>query len=444
MLSLDNFNSYSDFVGYIETVADNYRGGASREELAKRPTIETLLNGANAKAVSRFLDSAHRKHNGIFFTGETLADKVAQRIKTELMAGKTVYDPACGSGDLLLACAKHLPLQNTLAKTLQRWSQLLRGTDLFEDFIRSARSRLMLAAFYRSGFPQQGQRAKRPERFTQLQARDFFATNGLVARAQCIVTNPPYGAIDLSGQVSWKTGKGQLAALFIDRIIQQAKDKTRIVAILPDVLRSGSGYQRWRRMVNQQTSSLSIELCGRFDGEADVDVFILDCVVDKQGRHTASDSFESLAEVGSKLEDYFSVAVGPVVPHRATHQGPWVRFADARNTPLWQVSTPDKSLRFNGTVFTPPFVVVRRTSSPSDKTRLNAAIIQGDKPVAVENHLIVIQPRDRTLRLCRQLLQWVQTPQANHWVNQRIRCRHLTVGAIRQLPWPQGREPSDD
>ena len=443
MLSLDNFDSYSDFVGFIETVADSYRGGSSQEELAKRPTIETLLNGANAKAVSHFLDSAHRKHNGIFFTGEALANKVAQRIKPEIMAGKSIYDPACGSGDLLLACTQYLPIQTTLAKTLKQWSQVLLGTDLFEDFIRSAKSRLLLAAIYRSGFPYHRSQVNSPERFEQLQTRDFFAATSLLDRAECIVTNPPYGHIDLTDQVAWKKGKGQLAALFIDRIIQHTKNKTRVVAILPDVLRSGSGYKKWRRMVNQHASSLSVELCGRFDSEADVDVFILDFVVTKNNCDDSKDSFEQLAEASTTLQDYFSVAVGPVVPHRATHQGPWVRYADTRNTALWQASSPEKSIRFKGTLFSPPFVVVRRTSSPNDKIRLNAAIIQGDKPVAVENHLIVIKPLDNNLRGCRQFLQFAQSNLANNWVNQRIRCRHLTVGTIRHLPWPQSMEPDN-
>lgn len=52
----------------------------------------------------------------------------------------------------------------------------------------------------------------------------------------------------------------------------------------------------------------------------------------------------------------------------------------------------------------------------------------------VENHLIIIQPIDGQLQTCRKLLKKLKSNSVQEWINQRIRCRHLTVPAIRDIP----------
>ena len=91
--------------------------------------------------------------------------------------------------------------------------------------------------------------------------------------------------------------------------------------------------------------------------------------------------------------------------------------------------------RFEGRVFSPPFVVVRRTSRPGDKHRALGTIINNARPVAVENHLLVLLPKDGTVKACRELLRVLRKPQTTQWLDQYIRCRHLTVSALADLPW---------
>ena len=80
-------------------------------------------------------------------------------------------------------------------------------------------------------------------------------------------------------------------------------------------------------------------------------------------------------------------------------------------------------------------MVIRRTSRPGHPFRAAATIILGKAPVAVENHLIVCEPRDRLAETCRALMLQLHTQQVNDFLDQRIRCRHLTVGAVAEIPF---------
>jgi hypothetical protein len=90
---------------------------------------------------------------------------------------------------------------------------------------------------------------------------------------------------------------------------------------------------------------------------------------------------------------------------------------------------------FQGTTYAAPFVAVRRTSRPGDKKRAVGCIISGDQRVAVENHLIVLVPHDGSLKTCKQLLERLKCDKTDSWLDKRIRCRHLTVKALADLPW---------
>jgi len=86
-------------------------------------------------------------------------------------------------------------------------------------------------------------------------------------------------------------------------------------------------------------------------------------------------------------------------------------------------------------VISPPFVVIRRTSSPSDNPRARATIIRGNQSVAVENHLIALKPKSGYVRDCQKLTKMLAKPATDIFLNQRIRCRHLTVSAVKDIPW---------
>jgi hypothetical protein len=95
----------------------------------------------------------------------------------------------------------------------------------------------------------------------------------------------------------------------------------------------------------------------------------------------------------------------------------------------------EQSRRHEGKVYKPPFVVIRRTSRPGHPYRAAATVIAGKKSVAVENHLIVCEPKAKTLRMCKKLMVQLQTQAVNTFLDARIRCRHLTVGSVAAIPF---------
>ena len=147
-------------------------------------------------------------------------------------------------------------------------------------------------------------------------------------------------------------------------------------------------------------------------------------------------------DAGHVVGDFFEVHVGPVVPHRDPIEGPSYPYIHARTAPAWQtIRQIDEDRQYSGKVFSPPFVVVHRTSSPSDKSRCIATLVDMEQSVAVENHLIVLLPRDNSIDSCLLLLDVFKSELSTNWLNQRIRCRHLTVSSLKELPW-LGKTPS--
>jgi hypothetical protein len=127
--------------------------------------------------------------------------------------------------------------------------------------------------------------------------------------------------------------------------------------------------------------------------------------------------------------------VGSVVPHRDFLAGLTYNYIHAKNTPAWKTITIIKEkIKCSKSVFKPPFIVVKRTSSPSDKYRCIATIINTKESVAVENHLIVLKPKNNSIESCNKLIGALKSSNTNEWMNDRIRCRHLTVKALEELP----------
>jgi hypothetical protein len=69
--------------------------------------------------------------------------------------------------------------------------------------------------------------------------------------------------------------------------------------------------------------------------------------------------------------------------------------------------------------------------------RCIGTLVTGKRPIAVENHLLVALPRDKKVGTCKELLQVLKQDSTSNWMNERIRCRHLTMGSVGDLPWPE-------
>ena len=190
---------------------------------------------------------------------------------------------------------------------------------------------------------------------------------------------------------------------------------------------------------------MDVELWGQqFDASTDVHVFILalDVAAGSSGRNALSWQLDR-ARGGAVVGDHYAVHVGSVVDYRDEHVGPTLPYVKPRALKPWAtVTQASESRRFSGRVFTPPFVAVRRTSRPGDPYRAVGAIVNTEGPVAVDNHLLVLTPRAGGIAACASLLDALKQKATNDWLNNRIRCRHLTVKAMRELPWSSGHPES--
>ena len=247
--------------------------------------------------------------------------------------------------------------------------------------------------------------------------------------------NPPFGYTHAPDECEWARGRISAAAMFAERAIQDSQEGTRIVAILPDVLRSGSRYEHWRNMISTLGAIRRERPLGLFDRWADVDVYLLDLLKTREqkgGKAGVSISARKPGGIGRR----FAVHVGPVVPHRHEEVGPEVRYIHARSLPAWgeQKRIVEKR-KFTGRLFEPPFVAIRRTSRPDGGKRAIATLVLGKGAVAVENHLMVLLPKDGTEDTCRALITRLQSSKTDNWLNRRLRCRHLTTSVLAEMPW---------
>lgn len=400
--------------------------------------IESALNGQPSEVLRSLVSIAELRESGVFFTSRHLSEQLVSVVISEIKQGTVIYDPTCGAGDLLLACARHLPIADDLETTLSNWNRQLKGADLYHQFTKVAKIRLLLLAVER-GSRLHTQPLILQDIFPDIQVRNTLISEKMILDKVCIIINPPYSMVEAPETCTWTSGLVSQAALYLEKCVKDASPGAKIVAILPDVLRTGTRYRKWRGCIEQYATIEKIELAGCFDALTDIDIFICYLIVENNSPKKDVDwwaSEENTDQAIKKVDDYFEVRVGPVVPHRHRLEGPLYPYVHAHQLPAWDnINVTSEFRNFSGTTFDPPFVVVRRTSRPGDRHRAIGTIITGENPVAVENHLIVLKPKSGLLEECFQLIEVLRSPKTSKWLNERICCRHLTVTAMRDLPW---------
>jgi hypothetical protein len=423
--------AFAPYVAELEQLA--YR--ALRTAAPTDMVVAPHLDGQAGRVLRQTVRLDVLRQQGAFFTGQVLSERAAALVSS----AERYFDATCGCGDLLLAAAQRLPVERTVAATLRAWNRRLGGSDCHEPFVRAARARLALHAAARGARPSNC-RASLKELLPAIDVGDLFDVRDRVRPGTALLLNPPYGPIRCPDDVTWSSGRVSAAAVFVMEALRLMPAGGELVAILPDVLRSGARYVRWREEVARLAVVRHVEVFGRFDALTDVDVFVL--VLAGLAKTAAPAEWHAATVVASAtVAERFAVSVGAVVDFRSPRRGQLRPYLVARGLPVGGIAIPQKERAFEGTVVAPPFVVVARTGRPGDWPRARASLVLGDEPVAVENHLVVVRPRDGSRRACEQLLEVLDSEATSAWLDRRIRCRHLTVGALQQVPWTV---PEDD
>jgi len=369
---------------------------------------------------------------GSFFTGQELATKAVSLFENSINNHSIILDPACGAGNLLIECSRHLNVNKSLKVTLQEWGGVLYGYDINGSFIEAAKLRLIVEAVSR-GANRDCSFHHAMNLLSNIIVKDALTTT--VEEIHCvthIIMNPPFISIESPKVNYWKLGKVNMAGIFVDHFIRISMRNTEFSAILPDVLRSGSRYDGFRGFINQSLAGSNF-IWGRFNKKTDVDVFMLHGITSQNS--PSSDVFASTQTSSKTISSYFDVCIGPLVAYRDPLTGPDFPYFHAKNSKAWdKLECSSERRKFSGKVIKPPFVIVKRTSSPNDKYRAVGTIINCEEAVAVENHMIVIQPKNKSLKDCQKLIEVLRSDKTNEFLNERIRLRHLTVSAIKEIP----------
>ena len=185
----------------------------------------------------------------------------------------------------MIEAAKALPVDQDLAQTMRSWGGLLHGRDIDPAFVRLTKARLVLLAVARGAAVIGPARAPiLAEVLPGIQVGDGLDLLRRNPPAAHIVMNPPFTYRVAPPATTWASGRTSHAAIFLAAAVEGALPGTRLTAILPDVIRTGSRYERLRSHVESLLHVSSIEPYGRFDRWTDIDVFVLSGVVADEPR----------------------------------------------------------------------------------------------------------------------------------------------------------------
>ncbi|HAU5563332.1 TPA: SAM-dependent DNA methyltransferase [Serratia fonticola] len=411
---------------------------AMRELLkeSNKEQLRYLVNLDDIDTVLRkLLTIDEMREAGTFFTGQALASKTISSFLKPVTINSVVLDPTCGAGNLLIEASRCLDVKPYLSDTIREWGKVLWGFDINPHFIEATKIRIVIEAINR-GVEQDCNLREAFELLPNIYARNALEVNeGDLFQVTHVAMNPPFTLWPSPNENYWKKGNVNAAGIILDKYIRNLPISCQISAVLPDVLRSGSRYSGFRKFASSSMDA-SISVWGKFNSKTDVDVFLL------SGFKCESRSplyWHKACSVNNTISDYFDVRTGPLVAYRDPEDGPEYAYFHPKNCPKWVVvNSVSERRKFKGKALQPPFVVIKRTSSPSDRSRASATIINLKELVAIENHMIVVTPKDGKLNSCEQLLKILQNSKTNDFINERIRLRHLTVGVVKDIPFIEG------
>ncbi|MBP0644260.1 hypothetical protein J8J17_20905, partial [Mycobacterium tuberculosis] len=120
-------------------------------------------------------------------------------------------------------------------------------------------------------------------------------------------------------------------------------------------------YQLLRNAIEERLQA-ECKVWGRFNQKTDIDVFNL------YGQKYSSNhviAWQKSYDKYPTLSEKFDVFIGPLVAYRDKEEGDEYPYIHAKNCARCQeITSITEKRKFQGKVIEPPFVVIKRTSSP--------------------------------------------------------------------------------
>ena len=200
----------------------------STKTLSNANVAPDVFGNAYEYLIKRFADASNKKA-GEYYTPRSVVGLLINILDPQ--EGESVYDPACGTGGMLIEVIEHVKAADGSPKTL--WGKLY-GQEKVLATSAIARMNLLL----------HGVEDFKIVREDTLRNPAFYTGNHL-AQFDCVVANPPF-SLKAWGEVEWasdKWGRNQLGGVppkgyadwaWVQHMITSANPKTgRVAVVLP-------------------------------------------------------------------------------------------------------------------------------------------------------------------------------------------------------------------
>ena len=196
----------------------------SQYELSNSNVEADILGNAYEYLIKHFADLTNKKA-GEFYTPRSIVRLLGLILDPQ--AGESIYDPACGTGGMLLECVDHLREKGQDYRTLKLYGQ---------------EKNLTSSAIARMNMFLHGMEDFKIVREDTLRNPAFFTSDGL-QRFDCVIANPPFSLKDW-GAENWANdpygrniagvppkGNGDMA--WVQHMIASLNQQGRMTVVLP-------------------------------------------------------------------------------------------------------------------------------------------------------------------------------------------------------------------
>ena len=223
--------------------------GLSGVPLGNRAVGSDILGDAYEYLIGRFADITRRKKAGEFYTPRSVV-----RMMVELLdprEGESIYDPACGTGGMLLGAIEHVERAGGDPRT-------------FFGHIFGEEKNLTTSSIARMNLVLHGVEDFRIEQNDTLRRPAFTDPTGALATFDCVIANPPF-SLKAWGREVWEADPWGRAAFGLppasygdyawvqQMVASMAADTGRMAVVLPQgtLFRKGAEGRIRRALLEQ-------------------------------------------------------------------------------------------------------------------------------------------------------------------------------------------------